>query len=489
MSSPQPPSLRDLYAPSSSAWSFTPPANASQPEIPSSAASTYQWSTRPSQHALFGLGPSGYDDGGFDIASVLQGVVTSVMLKYAGTAVALPWEVGKTLLQVQWVPRSSEAPEVRDFVETDERNDDDALSDTSAEHDSYFADPQAEPPSRPPRRPTDEKGYIVRQSVTDEATIPHYVIPVGSAAGASGMMFRLKNFEPEGWLSLWKGLLTSTVTDILTDLIRPVMRAALEALLSPTMPSLNSPLYSYTPPPLFIPVASNIITGFVLSPLDLIRTRLIVQSADPRHRMYKGPLDALDQILEQEGGFGGMYFHPHLLIPTVLDCTLRGVVPFVLPALIASYFRISHETHPFTRNILELTGNCASLLITLPVETVRRRLQVQTRGAARPFKGCVELRPAPYNGMVDAFWHILTEERSDLPLRPKRQHRRKSEDKKEGAPRAQLQDHNDSSSWLRHSGIGQLYRGLSLRVGASVVVFVLAMFAGEGEPDAGWAEL
>lgn len=39
----------------------------------------------------------------------------------------------------------------------------------------------------------------------DEASIPIYTIPVGSAAGASGMMFRLKNFEPEGWLSLWKG--------------------------------------------------------------------------------------------------------------------------------------------------------------------------------------------------------------------------------------------------------------------------------------------
>lgn len=68
-------------------------------------------------------------------------------------------------------------------------------------------DPHAQRPTRPSQRPTDERGYIVRQSVTDEATIPLYVIPVGSAAGASGMMFRLKNFEPEGWLSLWKGIL------------------------------------------------------------------------------------------------------------------------------------------------------------------------------------------------------------------------------------------------------------------------------------------
>lgn len=145
------------------------------------------------------------------------------------------------------------------------------------------------------------------------------------------------------------------------------------------------------------------------------------------------------------------------------------------------------------RNLVELSGSCASLLITLPFETVRRRLQVQTRGSARPLKACVELRPAPYNGMVDALWHILTEERSDLPLKQRKRHRRKSVEKeKEGGPRGQTHDRadvGDSSSWLRHSGVGQLYRGLSLRIGASVFVFVLAMFVGGDEPDAGWAEL
>jgi mitochondrial fusion and transport protein UGO1 len=203
--------------------------------------------------------------------------------------------------------------------------------------------------------------------------------------------------------------------------------------------------------------------------------------------MYRGPLDALDQILDHEGGLYGAYFHPHLFIPTILDCTLRAVVPFALPAMVASYFRITYETHPFARNAVELLGSWASLLITLPFETVRKRLQVQTRGSARAFKGCVELRPAPYNGVVDALWHILTEERSDLPLKPRRRHRRKSLGKGTES-HSQMVENNDSS-WLRHSGVGQLYRGMSLRVGASVVMFVLAMFVGGDEADAGWAEL
>lgn len=84
------------------------------------------------------------------------------------------------------------------------------------EHDAYFADPDPldEDGTKPtrPLRPTDEKGYIVRQSVTDEALIPHYVIPAGSASGASGMMSRLRNFESEGWLSMWKGECLSRFT-------------------------------------------------------------------------------------------------------------------------------------------------------------------------------------------------------------------------------------------------------------------------------------
>lgn len=293
------------------------------------------------------------------------------------------------------------------------------------------------------------------------------------------------------------GLLTATLSNLLSEMIQPVVHSAIEGLLSPAMPGLRSPFSSYNPPPLLVPIASQVLTGFILSPLDLIRTRLMVQSAHPRYRRYKGPLDALEQIVEHEGGLRGIYLHPHLLLPTIMDCTLRSVVPFALPALIASRLHLSHETHPFMRNVVELAGNCVSLLITLPFETVRRRLQVQVRGTARPLKACVELRPAPYNGMVDAFWHILTEERSDLPLKRKRRHRRKNLDKdkdkdQEDASRPQTHDRDEadeSSSWLRHSGLGQLYRGLSLRIGASVFVFVLAMFVGGDEPDAGWAEL
>ncbi|KAI0336159.1 mitochondrial carrier [Cubamyces sp. BRFM 1775] len=499
MAAPTPASLRDLYVPPSNAWSFIPPAlaqdNSSAATNPpvSGPSSSNQWSTRTAPNPLFELSSSlAGDDSGLDIASLAKELLAALLLQYATNAIAQPWEVGKTLLQVQWVPRDT-GDILLDGSGAEIIDDEAELSDSSNENDSYFADPTAEKPPKPPR-PADEHGYIIRQSVLEEGTQPEYVIPVGSADGTWGMMKRLAGFRAEGWLALWKGLLTTAVHNALTSALQPLVYSVLQSVFSPFSPSLSS-LGSTS---VLLPVASQVLTGFILSPLDLIRTRLIVQSSVPRHRTYSGPLDALRQILAQEGGVRGIYLHPHLLIPTLLDCTLHALVPLTLPGLVAAQVglgaHISPETHPVQWNIAELLGGIAGSLVLLPFETVRRRLQVQTRGSARPLKACVEIRPAPYNGMVDAFWHILTEERSDLPLKPHRRRRRRSEGAKgkareSGAAHREDDGAEESESWLRHSGIGQLYRGLGMRVGASVLVFVLALVGSPEDSNGGWAEL
>ncbi|KAI9068019.1 mitochondrial carrier [Trametes sanguinea] len=421
MAAPSPASLRDLYVPPSNAWSFVPPALAQEnssaaanPPLSAPSASANQWATRTApSNPLFDLGSSlAGDDSGLDVASLAKELLASLLLQYATNALAQPWEVGKTLLQVQWVPRDA-GDAVHDGAEM---VDDEAELSDSSNDDSYFADPSAEKPPKP-LRAADEQGYIIRQSVLEEGTQPDYVIPVGSAA-----------------------------------------------------------------------------------PLDLVRTRLIVQSSVPRHRTYSGPLDALRQILAHEGGLRGVYLHPHLLIPTLLDSTLHALVPLTLPGLVAAQLglgaHLAPETHPVQWNVAELLGGVLGSLVLLPFETVRRRLQVQTRGTARPIRACVELRPAPYNGMVDAFWHILTEERSDLPLKPHRRHRRRRSEAGKGKARADAQAEDEdedaageSESWWRHTGVGQLYRGLGMRVGASVVVFVLALVGSPDESNGGWAEL
>ncbi|KAI0639082.1 mitochondrial carrier [Trametes polyzona] len=506
MSAPSSASLRGLYVPPSNAWSFVPPSlqeNASAPANPpvSGPSSSNQWSTRTAPNPLFELSSSlSGDDSGLDITSLAKELLAAALLQYATNAIAQPWEVGKTLLQVQWVPREPESDAAHHYHADGAEGavDDDAELSDSSNDDSYFADPTAEKPPKPPR-PADEHGYIIRQSVLEEGTQPDYVIPVGSADGTWGMMKKVAGFRAEGWLALWKGLLTTAVQNALVSALQPLIYSLLQSIFSSIIPSLSSP---YGPElgstSVLLPVASQVLTGFLLSPLDLVRTRLIVQSSVARHRTYSGPIDALRQILAQEGGVRGVYLHPHLLVPTLLECTLRALVPLTLPGLVAAHVglgaHISPETHPVQWNIAELLGGVAGSLVLLPFETVRRRLQVQPRGSARPLKACVELRPAPYNGLVDAFWHILTEERSDLPLKPhRRRHRRRESTKAKGKARegAPVEENvpEESESWLKHTGIGQLYRGLGMRIGASVLVFVLALVGSPDEGDGGWAEL
>ena len=271
---------------------------------------------------------------------------------------------------------------------------------------------------------------------------------------------------------------------MLSATVQPLVQNLLQSMFLPTI----SPFHQ---PPILLPVASHLITGFILSPLDLIRTRLIVQATLPRSRTYSGPIDALSQILQHEGGLRGVYFHPHLFFPTIIDNTLRPLVSLALPGILAGYLgtHITEETHPITWSLAELFGSCVGLLVTLPFETVRRRLQVQVRGTAKPVKTCVEVRPVPYNGVVDTLWHILTEERSDLPLpqRRKRMHKRDMKGKQREVREQEVED--ETASWLKYTGIGQLYRGLSMRVGASVIVFLLALLSSGEAQEGGWAEL
>jgi mitochondrial fusion and transport protein UGO1 len=285
-----------------------------------------------------------------------------------------------------------------------------------------------------------------------------------------------------------KGLLTECITDMLSSTMQPLIHNALQSIFAPTLATLY--IFPASSTSLLIPVASHLITGFILSPLDLVRTRLIVQSFSPQHRSYTGPIDALRKVVRDEGGVWGLYLHPHLLIPTLLDSTIRPLMSLGLPPLLAARLfpgtLVSIESSPVAWGVVEFTSSCIGLLATLPFETVRRRLQVQVRGRGQPLKTCVEKRPIAYNGVVDALWHILTEERSDLPVERGLKGRKRDKGKeKEG------EEEEEHVSIWRKTGLGQLYRGLSMRLGAGGIVFLLGVLTGGGRAgdESGWAEL
>lgn len=104
-------SLRDTYSNPNSAWSFSPPSVSQNSSSSSSSPlpGGREWSMRINANPVFDLSPSlSYDDGiRIDIKGVVHSVIGTFVMQYGGTAIAMPWEAAKILLQVQWNPRDA----------------------------------------------------------------------------------------------------------------------------------------------------------------------------------------------------------------------------------------------------------------------------------------------------------------------------------------------------------------------------------------------
>ncbi|GAA5954948.1 hypothetical protein JCM3765_007820 [Sporobolomyces pararoseus] len=462
---------------------------------------------------------------------LLKAFVTSSLLSFTGVALVQPFEVGKTLCQVQWVPKvgvlelldNSTQEEDEDEIVQDENQAETYFSDLSTttprNSTSYLAPP---PPLQQPR-PTDLSGYLPKP-----LTRPEWVMPIVVQGGVWEMIKSITRWKSEGFKSLWKGQLTSWLYDTLSTSLQPNFLNFFTLIFSPffsgTSYFSSLPLiYSPKPLPLLVfTTLSHTLTSFLLSPLDLVRTRLIVQSCQPQHKKYSSnPFKTLQTISREEGGLYQTYFHPNLLYPTLLEGFLRPLINLSIPLIITRYLKIEPSTSPLLFSLSEFFLNSLSLLITIPLETIRKRLQLQSRasfvrdgkpgGIGKPFRSLVELRPNPVNGIIECVWRILTEETGKLPS-PRITRRRLSSRRTSNSPpdfkrtnsgmsttsqviveeEEEGEEGGDVGQGSAAGGLRQLYRGLSMGIGANVVVFLLSLIAGSGTGsggNSGWAEM
>ncbi|KAJ2028513.1 hypothetical protein IWW57_002117, partial [Coemansia sp. S610] len=231
-------------------------------------------------------------------------------------------------------------------------------------------------------------------------------------------------------------------------------------------------------------VASNVIVGWLLSPLELVRTRLVVQSASPIHRKYRGTFHALKTVAREEGGLAALYFSPYHAVPTLvkhtLDTVFRNMGSFALDRVSG----IDPYDHPTTFAIGGLVWKTISAVVMLPVDTIRTRLQAQPRYTSKaasesaPLSGsvaskgkqadrfveyrtCVPISPVPYTGMVNCAWRIITEEGASLKQLKKRR-------------MAAMNGEGQRASNFGYYGLRGLYPGISVQLMANIGVFGLS---------------
>ncbi|KAJ1849476.1 hypothetical protein LPJ73_003720 [Coemansia sp. RSA 2703] len=413
-----------------------------------------------------------------DTAQAAQELGKFAALRLLSTFMASPFSIAQTLLQVQYLPLavrySSTADQDKD-KDMGEEGEEGGVPD--ADDPAYYeylrarhsgASAAASRGGARGRATVDHAGYVVNGS---QGARPGYQL--AALPSAKLTVLRMLVSQPtEGALSVFKGAFTQWTYSLLHLLLQPTLEGVMNELLGVSFASSAVYIDEAAPSALTL-VASHALVGWLLSPLELLRTRLQIQSSSPVHRKYRGMLSGLRTVLHEEGGVRQLYFGAYHLVPTLvkhsLDAVFRNMGAFFIDrvCMVDSYER------PAAYSVAGLVWKTLAALVMLPVDTVRARLMAQPRyrnkGAVgfREFRTCVPLAPVPYRGMADCLWRMVAEEGESLEKM--RERRRK-------ALRAAADGDEERARALGsvgRYGLRALYPGITLQLAANVAIFGL----------------
>ncbi|KAG0205139.1 hypothetical protein BGX28_003180 [Mortierella sp. GBA30] len=421
-------------------------------------------------------------------------------LKYLTLAIAAPFEAGQTLLQVQYLPdeEDSNGDDAAWAAEQERRDEEFRHAQDETDEEEYFnsgsrsgggyyssntrgADfpsPRSSASKIDPssavfreRKEFDQSGYLIRGDVYDDDSRPAFQLaPI--EGGIWKTVTTIAKHPTEGYLSLWKGQYTNWVYEILHLFAQPTLEATLNDtfdLYDDTIPLVH---LDRVGPNMATMVTSHLVVGFILSPLELVRTRLIVQTADPKQRKYTGLLNCLSTIVSEEGIFalwGGVNF-----VPTILYHTLTPLFANSIPLIIDRVFGLSSADSPMLYSLAELGLDTLDLLIRLPLETVRKRLQIQIQAKipGKRFETVVETRKRPYAGVVDCVKKIVKEEggAEQKGLDRRRRARRRG---MSGTDSEDERQQYQKRPWYAALGVRGLYTGLGMHLTSNLAMFAV----------------
>ncbi|KAL0083020.1 mitochondrial carrier domain-containing protein [Phycomyces blakesleeanus] len=341
---------------------------------------------------------------------------------------------------------------------------------------------QKKHPHPHPHQQQQQQVTVTSRSVYDDESRPvHQMAPMGG--GVLEILSVIVKQPGEGWMSLFKGQRVTWVYEMARACLQPALEGALNdvfGLYDDTIPLMH--LDNVTPN-MTTMVASHLAIGILLSPLEIIRTRLIVQSSSPTNAKYRHLIHAFATMCREEGGLGKVYGSINLL-PTILYHTIHPLLTCSTPLIIDRWLHISASDSPILYGAAQLAMSTLALLITLPLEVIRKRLQCQVPyspkeiGGGGPFETSVALRPVPYNGILDAVYKIMKEEGTKKKHNTKRTviKRRKdynnSDDNDSNSEDGETFENDRQIKTTSAWGIRGLYRGFGMQLAANALLFV-----------------
>ncbi|KAJ3219874.1 hypothetical protein HK099_004554 [Clydaea vesicula] len=309
---------------------------------------------------------------------------------------ASPYIVASTLLQVQFSPSTQylnkfrKISETTDYSNVNDSND----TDTVSESESDFEMVQ------------DLSGYLLSNSLKQNQ--PFQLPPLPNSV--TEVMVTISKNKVEGFTALWKCQFVEWFLDMSNYLVNPTVEASIAELLD-----INDdviPLADLDTDRALINltarVTGSIITGLLLSPLDIVKTRLIVQTSHPIHKTYKSTLDCFSKVVFSEDT-------TRTIFPTILYHSVANLMYHSKYLVISKILPLT--TSPILLALSQFTFDILNLVVTFPLDTVRKRLYAQyfdIYKGANQMETCVLINPIPYAGFFNCFSRIVIEEGGDI---------------------------------------------------------------------------
>jgi hypothetical protein len=230
-------------------------------------------------------------------------------------------------------------------------------------------------------------------------------------------------------------------------------------------------------------VLAHATIGGLLTPLELIQTRLIAQSPQPGRAQYYGPFDGLFSLSKEkplkESGWLRTVYQPYIILPTIVYHSLNALVRFGSKVVIENELGLDSSFDPFLYKLTQLVFLGVEAAIMTPLDMARKRLYVQRldaksvqygkKEATGRFDCSVETFEGVYNGAMDVVAQIVTEEGSIEKQKPSKVSSEEWDSIYGGGSSAKKDQH-----WLKGvgSGVYSLYRGFWSKYTIMTIQFI-----------------
>ena len=441
---------------------------------------------------LYASDPSVSMDAQGDAAAVAsRELLRYAALKFFTTSLGTPFELANTLTQVQFLPNDATVERMRAEADSDddiaERMEEEVREEKEKSEDEFDSDdPEYYDPTRMPgqgkqrattttphaagvikKRKTQVSGYLDIHEIHGEQ--PEYQLAAESRSSWATFV-ALYSSNHEGLFALWKGQTAYWAHEMLQLFLQPSLEAFLNdrfGLYDDTIPLQH---LDRVGPNLITMIGSNLAVGMLLSPMETVRTRMMVQSLSPRHRRYATPIHAFSDLVsvEHRGSWKSVYVDSPLIVPNLLYHTLHPIFDHCAPVFIERFLGISHTDSPIKYAFFEFCWNNTKTMMLMPIDTVRKRLQLQVQSPGKPLDTVVSVRQG-YAGFTDCIVRMITEEGG----------RRTVSGKVKKPTRKGVAD----MWWWQRLGVQALYRGFVMQVVTNGALSLASLFNLQAQSD------